>query len=239
MSTRTETDPRFDGGALTRAVESADADAMLALFADDAEMEMIDKRAQPSRPAVLHGKAAIAPALREVFSRDMTHEVLDCVVDADHAAYTERCSYPDGTRVMSMTMLDLRDGRISHQSTVQAWDEPAAPRPETGDFARAEETEVLDRARTEALRVGGHTAVRMTLRPGWRWTVDMAESRGTAKCMANHRAYVVSGALRWQMDDGTEGEVHAGQVVCLPPNHDAWVLGDEPVTLVDWPVAEG
>ncbi|XKK39197.1 hypothetical protein HFP72_33265 [Nocardiopsis sp. ARC36] len=139
-----------------------------------------------------------------------------------------------------MTMLDLRDGRISHQSTVQAWDEPAAPRPETGDFARAEETEVLDRARTEALRVGGHTAVRMTLRPGWRWTVDMAESRGTAKCMANHRAYVVSGALRWQMDDGTEGEVRAGQVVCLPPNHDAWcsATSPSPWSTGRWPRAD-
>jgi len=238
MSTHTETGPRFDSEALTRAIEAADADAMLALFAEDAEMEMVDKRAQPSSPDVLHGMNAIAPAMRELFSRDMTHEVLDCVVDGDHAAYTERCVYPDGTQVQSMTMLDLRAGRIIHQSTVQAWDELPGTMPVVGDFSRAEVAEQFDRARSEALQVGGHTAVRLTLEPGWRWTEDMAESRGTVKCMVNHRAYIISGSLHWEMDDGTEGEVSAGQVVSIPANHDAWVLGDEPVVLVDWPVSD-
>ncbi|MFD3687761.1 nuclear transport factor 2 family protein [Nocardiopsis sp. NPDC058631] len=238
MSTHTETGARFDSEALTRAIESADADAMLALFADDAEMEMVDKRTQPSWPEVLHGKDSIAPAVREIFSRDMTHEILHCVVDGDHAAYTERCVYPDGTQVQGMTMLDLRDGRIVHQSTVQAWDELPAATPVVGDFSRAEVTEELDRARSEALQVGGHAAMRLTLQPGWRWTEDMTESRGTAKCMVNHRAYIISGTLHWQMDDGTEGEVSAGQVAVVPPNHDAWVVGDEPVTLVDWPLPD-
>jgi hypothetical protein len=29
-------------------------------------------------------------------------------------------------------------------------------------------------------------------------------------------------------------EFGAGDVFDLPPGHDAWVVGDEPVTVIDW-----
>lgn len=36
------------------------------------------------------------------------------------------------------------------------------------------------------------------------------------------------------MADGTEFEVGPGDVNVLPPGHDAWVVGDEPVLAIDW-----
>ena len=36
------------------------------------------------------------------------------------------------------------------------------------------------------------------------------------------------------MDDGTESDGKAGDVSTLPPGHDAWVVGDEPVIVVDF-----
>jgi hypothetical protein len=36
------------------------------------------------------------------------------------------------------------------------------------------------------------------------------------------------------MDDGTEFEAGPGDVTSLPRGHDAWVVGDEPVVVVDW-----
>jgi hypothetical protein len=36
------------------------------------------------------------------------------------------------------------------------------------------------------------------------------------------------------MDDGTEFEAGPGDVTCLPSGHDAWVVGNEPVVVVDW-----
>jgi hypothetical protein len=36
------------------------------------------------------------------------------------------------------------------------------------------------------------------------------------------------------MADGTEFEAHAGDITALPQGHDAWVVGEEPVVLVDW-----
>jgi hypothetical protein len=36
------------------------------------------------------------------------------------------------------------------------------------------------------------------------------------------------------MDDGTEMECRPGDVSYLPSGHDAWVVGDEPVIVVDF-----
>ena len=36
------------------------------------------------------------------------------------------------------------------------------------------------------------------------------------------------------MSDGTEFETGPGQVLMLPSGHDAWVIGNDPVVIVDW-----
>jgi hypothetical protein len=36
------------------------------------------------------------------------------------------------------------------------------------------------------------------------------------------------------MDDGTEFIATQGDITSLPSGHDAWVVGDEPVVVVDW-----
>jgi hypothetical protein len=36
------------------------------------------------------------------------------------------------------------------------------------------------------------------------------------------------------MADGTELESGPGEITSLPPGHDAWVVGDEPVVAIDW-----
>ena len=40
----------------------------------------------------------------------------------DTAAFAQACRYPDGTRVLCLAMLDLRDGLIVRQTAVQEWD---------------------------------------------------------------------------------------------------------------------
>ena len=57
---------------------------------------------------------------------------------------------------------------------------------------------------------------------------------GTELCEAPHFQYHVAGILRIRMADGTEFDVGRGEVSILAPGHDAWVVGDEPVTVVDW-----
>ena len=55
----------------------------------------------------------------------------------------------------------------------------------------------------------------------------------TASCEAPHLQYHVSGRLRVAMDDGSEAEFGPGDVSLLPPGHDAWVVGDEAVVVID------
>ena len=114
---------KFDPQALKRSIEERDASAQVALFADDAVVEVVDKENPPSKPLVLSGRDAIRTQIEDVMSRDMTHKVSGLVVDGDKASIAIDCQYPDGSRVLCLATLELRDGQIVRQRGVQAWDE--------------------------------------------------------------------------------------------------------------------
>ncbi|MFI1722823.1 nuclear transport factor 2 family protein [Streptomyces sp. NPDC020489] len=113
----------FTTETLRRSIEGDTAAHLLSLYADDAELRVVDRNSQPSNPRVLHGRGEIAEVLQDVYSRDMTHKVEHCVVDGDNAAFSESCQYADGMRVLSESMITLRDGKIAEQIMIQAWDE--------------------------------------------------------------------------------------------------------------------
>ncbi|MER6414370.1 nuclear transport factor 2 family protein [Streptomyces humidus] len=113
----------FDTETLRRGIEGRTPTALLSLYADDAELRVVDHQAQPSHPRTLHGRDEIARMLDDVYSRDMTHKLEECVIQGDRAAYSESCRYPDGVRVLSESMITLRDGKIVEQTMIQAWDE--------------------------------------------------------------------------------------------------------------------
>jgi len=112
----------LDLDAFRRAIESADAAAMAEMFAADATVVLIDQEHPPSRPQTVQGREAIRAMLDDICSRDMTHEVTHLIAGGDGVAYTEMCRYADGTRVEVAMVMDVRDGRITRQEGVQAWD---------------------------------------------------------------------------------------------------------------------
>lgn len=118
-TTATTLDPQ----ALKRAIEERNASALHALFADDASVEVVDKANPPSKPLVLSGRDAVREHLEDIFSRDMTHSVSGVVVEGDRASYVIDCQYPDGSKVLCLATLELRDGQIVRQRGIQAWDE--------------------------------------------------------------------------------------------------------------------
>jgi len=223
----------FDIDVFRRAVEDGDTDTLVGQFAEDADMETVDRRTPPSAPTVLHGRASIEEQIRQVYSMDLDHEVLECVTDGDHAAYTELCTYPDGLAVRSISMLDLEDGRIVHQSMVQAWDEESPGAVRIGDFDASDERMEFDHGHAESVHLGGQSLNRLTLEPGWRWSEHIGPAAGTDLCMATHSLTLLSGTMRFRTSDGSESELRAGQVAFVPPGHDAWVVGDETVVVVD------
>jgi hypothetical protein len=45
---------------------------------------------------------------------------------------------------------------------------------------------------------------------------------------------VLSGRILIRMDDGSEEEFGRGDVMMLPPGHDAWTVGDEPCDFIEF-----
>ncbi|HEX4654225.1 MAG TPA: nuclear transport factor 2 family protein [Mycobacteriales bacterium] len=80
---------------------------------------------------------------------------------------------------------------------------------------------------------GGAALVVGTFEPGWRFSIDVGPLVGTTSCQTRHLGYVMSGRMNIQMEDGTELQVGPGDLFDLPAGHDAWVIGDEPVVMVD------
>ena len=108
---------------LKAAIESRNAAGLIALYADDAVMRIIDRDNPPSQPRELKGRPAIAAFYDDVCSRAMTHEVENGVSDGRRLAFTQACAYPDGAKVFCIAVLELKGGKISQQTVVQAWDE--------------------------------------------------------------------------------------------------------------------
>jgi ketosteroid isomerase-like protein len=108
--------------ALKRAVEGRDARALAEMYADNAVMLVIDHDNPPSNPRRLTGKAAIAGYFGDVCGRDMTHMIENGIAAGNRLAFTQSCTYPDGTKVFCSATLDLKSGKIAQQTVVQAWD---------------------------------------------------------------------------------------------------------------------
>jgi hypothetical protein len=113
----------LDFEAMRRAIEQLDADLLTSLYADDAEMLIVNRYSTPSSPHVLRGKEEITEHLRDVCGRAMTHRVENEVVGEERVAFNEACEYPDGVRVLAATTLDVRDGKVVRQVNIEAWDE--------------------------------------------------------------------------------------------------------------------
>jgi hypothetical protein len=105
---------------------------------------------------------------------------------------------------------------------------------EQKSFARPDEVRKFPNGQAEIIHVGDSEIGRLVLQPGWRWSTDVKPIAKTESCEAPHFQYHVSGRIGIRMDDGTEFVAEPGDVTSLPSGHDAWVVGDEPVVVVDW-----
>jgi hypothetical protein len=101
-------------------------------------------------------------------------------------------------------------------------------------FDTPDEVRDFPLGKLELIKIGGATIGRAIFQPGWRWSTSLKPFVKTNSCEAPHFQYHVAGHLLIQMDDGTILEPRAGDVTFVPRGHDAWVVGNEPVTVVDF-----
>jgi quercetin dioxygenase-like cupin family protein len=103
-------------------------------------------------------------------------------------------------------------------------------------FEQPDETRLFEdgTGRMELLEASGALVGRAVFEPGWTWSSHVKPIAGTDSCQAAHMGYVVSGQMIVRMDDGQQEQFGTGDLMVVPPGHDAWVVGDEPCVLVDW-----
>ena len=78
------------------------------------------------------------------------------------------------------------------------------------DFGTPDELREFASGHADILNTGVGTIGRLVLEPGWQWSTSLKEVAGT------------------------EFDATPGQLTYLPAGHDAWVVGDENVVVVDW-----
>lgn len=87
----------------------------------------------------------------------------------------------------------------------------------------------LDVARAGAARVK-----RMIYPPGFRWSTNMKPLVGTSHCMHAHVGFLARGQVHVEYADGCKQEFAAPQIIAIEPQHDGWVVGDEPAVVIEF-----
>ena len=105
---------------------------------------------------------------------------------------------------------------------------------EVRSFSKPDEVRTFPKGKLELLKIGGATIGRATFEPGWKWSTSVQPLVKTKSCEAPHFQYHLSGTIKIVMDDGAQFECGPGDVSLLPMGHDAWVVGNEPVVVVDF-----
>ena len=105
---------------------------------------------------------------------------------------------------------------------------------QTKSFHTPEAMLTLPKTRMDMVSFADLTVLKTTLDVGWRWSEHVKPEAGTQSCQAPHLICLLAGRVHVVMDDGTEADITPGDVVVVPPGHDAWVVGEEPCVSLDF-----
>jgi class 3 adenylate cyclase len=106
-------------------------------------------------------------------------------------------------------------------------------------FSAPDEVVEIETVRSEMVTLGGMTASHDTHQPGWRWSTHVRPLVQTEWCQTRHIGVVLRGRIGYLLEDGTTFEAGPLDLMDIPPGHDAWVIGDEPLETIAWTGARG
>ncbi len=109
---------------------------------------------------------------------------------------------------------------------------------EVKSHANADEVRTPNKTRVEVVRLDGFTLGRFTFQPGWRWSECIKPVVQTHSCQNSHVGFAVSGRLTVVDENGNKKNIAPGDSYTVPPNHDAWVEGNEPFVCIEVMSAE-
>lgn len=86
----------------------------------------------------------------------------------------------------------------------------------------------------DVVAAGAARVKRMIYPPGFRWSKSMQPVVRTERCMHAHVGFIARGEIHIEYADGCVVEFKAPQVVAIDPGHDGWVVGREPVVMIEF-----
>lgn len=93
----------------------------------------------------------------------------------------------------------------------------------------------MEHARIDIVHIAGAGVGRATFEPGWKWSEHEKPVVGGGEyCEDPHFVYLAAGQLHVVMSDGSEFDLNEGDIATIPAGHDGWVVGDKPVTMLDF-----
>lgn len=104
-------------------------------------------------------------------------------------------------------------------------------------FDKADRTFELPLLRVDFVDLGDFTVAHVVHQPGWRWSEHVRPTVGGQWCRARHIGVVLSGRGGIRTPDGATFELSALSAlsaVDIPPGHDGWVIGDEPLVMLEF-----
>jgi class 3 adenylate cyclase len=75
--------------------------------------------------------------------------------------------------------------------------------------------------------------------PGWKWSEHVKPVVGTPSCQHHHQGVVLSGQMEIETDAGARRRIGAGEAYEVPPGHDSWVVGNEPMVTIEFTGVRG
>jgi class 3 adenylate cyclase/mannose-6-phosphate isomerase-like protein (cupin superfamily) len=96
----------------------------------------------------------------------------------------------------------------------------------------------LEGVTANVVQIGETSISRSVIDPGAHCAIGGRKLRGNHRaeesCQAHHIGVVLQGRLRVETDDGSILEIGPNDVYDVPPGHDGWVIGTEPMTVINW-----
>ena len=90
----------------------------------------------------------------------------------------------------------------------------------------------LDGSKRTVVVLGSVAIGRGEYLPGWKWSKHARPQTG--KNSEAHIGYILSGQMVVRGADGKEATLRPGDAFEVQPEHDAWVVGDEPCVALDF-----
>ena len=111
--------------------------------------------------------------------------------------------------------------------------------PQSRRFEEPDELITLPLLTSQVVVLGEVYIARNVHEPGWRWSEHVKPVVGTPSCQHHHQGVVIAGQMQVETEAGARRRIGAGEALDIPPGHDAWVVGDEPLVTIEFTGVRG